>query len=107
MIFYHIPIATGDADAGLISPLRVNSNTERDFSIFGNSHKTKDDSNKVYNLIVNNADVIKGAFCGHLHSDYYTEIIAKNSDGTDAVIPQYILTGTPYDKGHVMWITVK
>ncbi len=107
LIFYHIPIATGDVDAGKISPLRVNSNTERDFSTFGNSHKTKDDSNKVYNLIVNNADVIKGAFCGHLHSDYYTEIIAKNSDGTDAVIPQYILTGTPYDKGHVMWITVK
>lgn len=107
LLFYHIPIATNNAEAGMVSPLRVNSNKEKDFTNYGASNKENDPTSQVYNLIVNNADVIKATFCGHLHSDYYTEIIAKNSDGTDAIIPQYILTGTPYDDGHVLWITVK
>lgn len=62
---------------------------------------------QVYDIITNNADVIKGIFCGHVHNDHYVEVKAKTSDGQDAVIPQYVLTAAFYDKGHVLKITVK
>ena len=68
--------------------------------------KSSDTTRSVYNLIVNNADVIKGVFAGHCHSDMYNEIVAKNSDGTAAVIPQYITTSNAYDGGHAMRIFV-
>ena len=57
-----------------------------------------------------NPDVVKGYFCGHWHCDYYTEIWSKNADGTDnpdVVIPQYVMTGSAYDKGHAIKITIK
>lgn len=107
LLFYHVPLATNNGEPNVVFPLRYNAGVKTDFSDFGRSHKANEATAQVYNLIINNADVIKGTFCGHLHSDYYTEIIAKNSDGTDAVIPQYILTGVPYDEGHILWITVK
>lgn len=58
---------------------------------------------RTHRLIRESADVIRGVFCGHRHSDFYTEIL-----GTDgSVIPQYVLTATVYDNlGHVMKITV-
>lgn len=62
---------------------------------------------RVYDLIVNNADVIRGVFAGHHHDDVYTEITAKKADGTPCVIPQFIHTATAYDNGHLMRITVK
>ena len=64
-------------------------------------------SKKMYELITSNADVIKAVFCGHMRSDYYTEIKAKNADGTDNVIPQYVLTATHFDQGHVMIANVQ
>ena len=63
---------------------------------------------EVYSLIVNNADVIKAFFAGHLHNDLYLETGAKNPDGSDAVIPQYVNNCTAGDlAGHVMRITIK
>lgn len=61
----------------------------------------------VYQLIVNNADVIKGFFAGHLHSHLYLEIAAKLPDGTHTVIPQYIHTSTAYQDGHLMRILIR
>ena len=54
---------------------------------------------KVYSLITENADVIKGYFCGHRHSAFYTEIKASYKDEKgihDAVIPQWVEPGNPY-----------
>ncbi len=68
--------------------------------------KSSEATLSIYNLIVNSADVIKGIFAGHCHSDIYNEIAAKNADGTDAVIPQYITTSNAYDGGHAMRIFV-
>lgn len=63
---------------------------------------------EVYSVIVNNADVIKGFFAGHLHNDLYLEIAAQNPDGSDTVIPQYVNYCACGDlAGHVMRITVK
>ena len=64
-------------------------------------------SKTVYELIVNNGDIIKGAFCGHMHAHYYTEIRANGADGSECFIPQHTLTGVPYNKGHVMKIKIK
>lgn len=61
----------------------------------------------VYELIINNADVIKGVFAGHLHNNMYLEILAKTADGKEAVIPQYVHTATAYNKGHLMRICIK
>ena len=62
---------------------------------------------EIYDLIVNNGDIIKGCFAGHLHSDFYTEIDAMAADGTYTAIPQYVLKGTIYDEGNALRITVK
>lgn len=62
-------------------------------------------SAKICEIIRSSADVIKGCFCGHLHSDFYCEIPATDN-GSPSVIPQYILIGTPYGKGHVLQIEI-
>ena len=43
----------------------------------------------------------------HCSNLYYTEIQAKTPDGQAKIIPQYALTGTPYDGGHALKITVR
>ena len=106
LIFYHIPIATNNTEQGVVAPIRGDSG-EAYFANWGTSHNADDASAAVYNLIINNADIIKGTFCGHLHSDYYTEIVGKTAEGKEGIIPQYILTGIPYDEGHILKITVK
>lgn len=58
-------------------------------------------------LIAQNADVIKATFCGHWHKDGETAIEGKTPDGTAVSIPQYILTSTAYDSGHVLKINVR
>ena len=62
---------------------------------------------QVYNLITNNGDIIKGVFNGHMHNDYYTEILAKTASGEDTVIPQYTMTASIYEDGRAVKITVK
>jgi hypothetical protein len=64
---------------------------------------------RTHDLIRQSADVIKGVFCGHRHSDFYTEILGIDQNGApnQKVIPQYILTATVYDdRGHMMKITI-
>ena len=79
----------------------------------GTSHigsSTSGANKDVYDLIVKNPDVIKGIFNGHMHSDFYSEIWSKNADGSDnpdVVIPQYTLTGSAYETGHALRITIK
>lgn len=108
LLFYHIPLCTNNPAETDLYPIRCNDTNNYNFvDNYIGKEGTEGASKVVYDLIVNNADIIKGAFCGHKHSDYYTEIIAKTADGKDAVIPQYVLTGNPYDKGHALKITVK
>ena len=59
-------------------------------------------SEKIISLIKSSPDVIKACLCGHMHSDFYCEITANNSQA----IPQYLLIGTPYQKGHLLNINI-
>ncbi len=72
----------------------------------------------VYNLIVNNADVIAGLFCGDDHNHIYTEVKAKTSDGVDKMIPQHVVSANAFVSkpnaetngtinGNVMKITIR
>ena len=105
LLFLHVPISTNDPADTAVEPLLEHDPGTYDFNsgvyVIGS-----DESTGVYDLITNNADVIKGIFAGHMHSDFYTEVQARTADGKTAVIPQYILTGSFYGDGNVLKITV-
>ena len=109
MLFYHDPINIGVSDAQPIPATRIGDKNSvcRSFHNLPICAEQDGADGEVYKLIVNNADIIAGCFCGHYHSDFYTEIKAKTADGEDTVIPQYVLMGVPYGKGQAFKITVK
>jgi hypothetical protein len=104
LIYTHCMLSTlNSADTAVV---QLYGTDEGAYNLY-NKGVGESDSTGVMNLIVNNADIIKGVFNGHMHADYYTEIQAKNADGTAAVIPQYTLHGDFYDNGNVLNVTVK
>ncbi len=117
LIFEHEPIATrGPAEDDAIPAFHIYDSKVRTFlrELIGGSDRDESDATKeVYRLITENADVVRGVFCGHRHSAFYTEIHGTYTDENGAVheriIPQPVLEGNPYDGqcGHVMRITVK
>lgn len=113
LLFFHEPISTGNPKDRDVNASYVGKGAGTSFNFYtgstvANPFTDPDSTNgAIYQMIVNSADVVGGVFCGHLHADYYTEIQAKTPDGQAKVIPQYVLTGTPYDKGHALKITVQ
>ena len=107
LIFGHEPISTFNPADRAVSPIHRYDPYELDYYAYkGCPEKEWDEPTTAFiNAIRENADVVKGIFCGHEHSAYYTEVIA--ADGTK--IPQHVLEGNPYDNhsGHIMRITVK
>lgn len=114
LIFQHEAICTGYPQDREKAAFRA---YDREFDNFYDErigYDLSDDtpSNRVYQLITENADVVKGVFCGHCHSAYYTEIkgsyIDEKGKKVEQNIPQPILTPSSFDKyaGHVMKITV-
>jgi hypothetical protein len=111
LLFYHIPLLTGDADHN-------NMQCDSKYGTGGWSFGTEVGHNmigkysigadkEIYDLITNNGDIIYGAFCGHVHGDYYTEIRAKTAAGEDVRIPQYAIQGVAYDQGHFLRIVIE
>ena len=113
LIFFHEPIDTGDPKDEVTTmemALLVGDKSSYPKNFYNGmrlGNKGTDANKTVYNLITNNADIIKGVFAGHKHSHFYLEILAKNSDGSSAVIPQYINTASAYGGGHILRVTVK
>ena len=109
LIFYHVPISTEDKTKDpVVSSMVGDKNVHTvNFAHIGIASYTDGATGEIYRMIVSNADIIGGCFCGHLHSDFYTEIKAADANGEPDVIPQYVLIGTPYDKGHVIKIVVR
>ncbi len=114
LMFAHEAVATGDPDHKEFGIDRVMTQGDPSgspwnfcdgFMLGGN--RGNDISREFYDTLVNSADVIKGFFAGHHHNDMEIFIKAKNPDGSDAVIRQYIATALAYGDGHVMRILVK
>ena len=114
LIFQHVPIMTNNPECSELRPLITDDDTVvYDFSkndgFDGVRTNRNDLTTEVYNLITQNADVIKGLFCGHYHDDLYCEVKATTPDGTETVIPQYVANTTAYNSGigSALKITVK
>ncbi|MBQ8344944.1 MAG: metallophosphoesterase [Clostridia bacterium] len=109
LLFYHIPLATANPAEKRVEASMVGdpNGSVCNFCEWGIQHSSEGASGIIYDMIVQNGDVIAGCFCGHNHNDFYTEILAKTAQGEDTVIPQYVLIGTPYGKGHCLKITVR
>lgn len=78
----------------------------KNYNFLGHANSDEDTLN-VYNLIRENADIIKGIFHGHLHSNTYTEVVGVDEDGqsNDYRIPQHGVAGCFYYS--MMSITLK
>jgi len=115
LIFMHEPIAPRD-NAGEIPALWASKGAHKEFDFgdettIGNVFEDEA-TEKIYSLITENADVIKGLFCGHRHSMFYVEVKASYVDGGgvhEATIPQLVAPGNPYldHVGRVVRIIVK
>lgn len=105
LLFYHIALSTGNTEDRRLQSFYPKGTT---YNFYDGCVDNQDDATiEMYKLITNNADVIKGAFCGHEHQNFYMEIKAKTPDGKDAAIPQYVLTSSHTQMGAIMKITVK
>ena len=75
------------------------------------SLRTDEATDAVYDLITKNADVVKGIFAGHWHSQFYGDTFAsyeKDGEIINTTIPQYVISGNVYfPSGIVNRITVK
>ncbi len=115
LIFQHCPISTGwgdDEGKDLVEPYDiidnpngVNSNYGKSSSLIGGELNRDAMSDKIYNLITCNGDIIKGVFCGHNHNNIYTEILATTPQNASVKIPQYTVSGN-YSYSNVIQITV-
>ena len=111
LVFAHEPIATRKNE-GEIPAMWAMRGTHKSFDFDGKDTigaKQNDDeaTRRVYSLITENADVIKGYFCGHRHSAFYTEINASYKDENGihkTIIPQWVEPGNPY-LDHVGMVT--
>ncbi len=115
LVFYHYPLLTGDPSDNMTYADSLQSANSREKGKFGTAeanseligpHSTGADK-QIYDLICNNGDIIYGTFCGHMHGDFYTEIHAKTAAGDEIMIPQYMIQGVLYDKGHFLKITIE
>ncbi len=114
LMFMHISLLTRNPADSDVAAIRVNDTSVTSMNFYNRSGyiglQTSGAIKDVYDLITKNPDVIKAIFNGHMHSDFYSEIWSKNADGTDnpnVTIPQYTLTGSAYETGHALRITIK
>lgn len=116
LLFQHEPVSTGNPADTAVDALWVTAHEDRNFydgpSLCARPGQQDPATDAVYRIITENADVIRGLFCGHYHSAYYTEIHAsrpgRNGERIPAVIPQYVALGNPYGRcGNVTRIIVE
>ncbi len=110
LLFQHEPISTGNPEDDAVVPIFPINSEEIRIQDFYNTYNygpkcTNEVSNEMCRLIKGNADVIKGIFCGHYHSAYYTEVKAFDPvKKCEEVIPQIVTLGNPYF-GHIGNVT--
>lgn len=103
LIFMHEPIAAKNSSGPIPAIIKMDgADSYFDFNgpkVIGNKATTDEATIRVYELITENADVIKGIFCGHEHSSFHTDISATYQDQTGihpSNIPQFVASGNPY-----------
>ena len=116
LVFAHEPIATNNNE-GEMPALWVMYGARKKMDFNGGVNigaKPDDDevTKRMCELISENADVIKGYFCGHRHSAFYAEIKASFTDEKgrhETTIPEWVEPGNPYldHSGMVTRIIVK
>lgn len=109
LIFQHEPLCTKNKASAVAKYIyRTGDSSGASINLYntgvGSSAATQC-TQTVYKLITDNADIVAGVFCGHEHNNMYCEV--KGTDAKATPIPQYILSGTPYDKGCVIKISIK
>ncbi len=104
-IFQHVGLYTGDATVSSYQSYDGNGSVPN-LSHPGNPNSTEL-TKEVYTLLTDNADIVRGVFCGHEHVNCYTEIIGTGENGTGHVIPQNFLNTNQDDGGYVIKISVK
>ncbi|MBE6611045.1 MAG: hypothetical protein E7632_01020 [Ruminococcaceae bacterium] len=116
LVFEHEPICTGNPEDRELHVFREYDKQQADFYhslIGGEGAKPYEASKTLYEMIVGNADIVRGVFCGHRHSCFYSEIRGWYTDENgvrhEKTIPQPVLEANPYDSnaGHIMRIYVK
>lgn len=118
LIFQHEPISTGlEKDRECVACYDRGRNEPAVFNCYDDKNRIcrPDDTDevnwKMHALITKNADVIKGIFVGHEHTQTYNEIPAtyeKDGKTYDAVIPQHVVAAAAYyPAGYYMRIIVK
>lgn len=117
LLFQHTPTSTGKEEDASIKAILENFNdsstkvvTKNFYNLSGHADNDTDMDRKMYQLITENADLIKGIFNGHVHAHVYSEVKAKSTPESteyDAVIPQYTNSLNAYGYGCVTKITVK
>ncbi len=107
LLFTHIALSNNNpSQPG--APVIDSGNGKKGVSAYKPSGLNETAATKaIYDVVFNNADVIRGVFSGHNHKNVYYDIAAKTPSGEAKTIPQVILTSIQYEKGTVMKITVK
>lgn len=117
LIFQHEAISTGREEDKEYKAFYVWADCRDTENFYDNCIGHKPDSDEaslvVYKLITENADIIRGLFCGHYHTSFYMEVegsyIDENGIRKRKTIPQYVLECNVYEgyTGHVLKITVE
>lgn len=116
LVFQHEQISTRKEEDCTLKAVKVYDGDNRDFcrkALGGCEYRVQNEvTDRVYHMIVDNADIVRGVFCGHMHSAYYCEIAGTYLDEQgvrqEKAIPQVVLEANPYDgnAGHILLITV-
>jgi hypothetical protein len=108
LLFVHIPLSTNNPEETGVYEIARKPKDRHNFYTGGVGGINSDGATReVWDLIMNNADVFGGVFAGHIHEDYYAEMLAKTPSGETKIIPQYVNYTAASDNGHVLKITVK
>lgn len=117
LIFQHEPICTYNENEKEVVPIYMSSPTSyrngRNFYDHPGrigSANSDEVTMQAYRLITENADIVKGVFCGHWHNEAYTQIVGSyvnNGKKIEKMIPQYVTDAAAYDNGHIMIITLR
>ncbi len=106
LLFFHSPLCSRNPAESPLKSFGALAHDAVELYAGGVGYDTTGATKAVYALITQNADVVRGVFCGHRHSNMYSEIVAHTADGRPAVIPQYVLNGI-YSGSYALKITVK